>query len=265
MQMKILGDTGIQISPLGLGTVKFGRNEQVKYPTHFELPDDRSVGNLLAQAQELGINLIDTAPAYGTSQERLGRLLPGPRSDWVIVSKVGEFFEQGRSRFDFSYQTTIAVVEQSLRTLNSDYLDAVLIHSDGNDIAILEQEGALDALRTLKQRGLIRAHGMSSKSVQGGLRVVEEMDIVMATCNPTYTDELPVLQAAVARHKGVLIKKGLQSGHIPGAQGVEEAMRCVFSQPGVSGMIVGTINPDHLRDNVRIMERVLEQIEQRHD
>ncbi|WP_260293611.1 aldo/keto reductase [Sedimenticola hydrogenitrophicus] len=261
MNWRELGRTGIKISPLGLGTVKFGRNEQVKYPSHFEIPDDRNVRNLLAQAQSLGINLLDTAPAYGSSQERLGRLLPGPRSDWVIVSKVGEFFERGQSRFDFGYQTTIAVVEQSLRTLNSDYLDAVLIHSDGNDIAILEREGALDALRTLKQRGLIRAHGMSSKSIAGGLRVVEEMDIVMATCNLAYNQELPVLQAAAANNKGVLIKKGLQSGHIPGVQGVEESMRFVFSQPGVSGMIVGTINPDHLRDNARILERVLEEID----
>ncbi|WP_428610683.1 aldo/keto reductase, partial [Sedimenticola sp.] len=251
----------IQISPLGLGTVKLGRNEQVKYPSHFEIPDDYSVRNLLAQTQELGINLIDTAPAYGSSQERLGKLLPGARNDWVIVSKVGEFFEQGKSRFDFSYQTTIEVVEQSLRTLNTDYLDVVLIHSDGDDLGILENEGALDALQNLKERGLIRAHGMSSKSVEGGLTVVDKMDIVMATCNLAYNEELSVLRAAAEKKRGVLIKKGLQSGHIPGAHGVEESMRFVFSQPGVSGMIVGTINPDHLRDNVRIIEQVLEEIE----
>ncbi|WP_428623404.1 aldo/keto reductase [Sedimenticola sp.] len=261
MKRRALGSTGIQISPLGLGTVKLGRNEQVKYPSHFEIPDDHSVRNLLAQAQDLGINLIDTAPAYGSSQERLGKLLPGARNDWVIVSKVGEFFEQGRSRFDFSFQTTIEVVEQSLRTLNTDYLDVVLIHSDGDDLAILENEGALDALQRLKERGLIRAHGMSSKSVEGGLKVMNKMDIVMATCNLAYNEELPVLQAAAKKNRGVLIKKGLQSGHIPGTRGVEASMRFVFSQPGVSGMIVGTINPDHLRDNVRIIEQVLKEIE----
>ncbi len=179
----------------------------------------------------------------------------------MIVSKVGEFFEQGKSRFDFSYQTTIEVVEQSLRTLNTDYLDVVLIHSDGDDLGILENEGALDALQNLKERGLIRAHGMSSKSVEGGLTVVDKMDIVMATCNLAYNEELSVLRAAAEKKRGVLIKKGLQSGHIPGAHGVEESMRFVFSQPGVSGMIVGTINPDHLRDNVRIIEQVLEEIE----
>ena len=51
-----------------------------------EIPDDAAVERLLWLARDLGINLIDPAPAYGTSQERLGKLLPGPREDWVIVS-----------------------------------------------------------------------------------------------------------------------------------------------------------------------------------
>ena len=257
MQLRSLGSTGIKVSPIGLGTVKFGRNEQVKYPRSFELPQDSEISNLLAQASDLGINLLDTAPAYGSSQSRLGRLLPSPRDRWVVVSKVGEFFENGESSFDFSFDTTIQVVEHSLRTLNMDYLDLVLIHSDGDDLRILEQEGALDALRELKQRGLIRAHGMSSKTQEGGLRVVQEMDVVMATCNPDYSDDIPVLQAAAATNRGVLIKKGLQSGHVAGPEGVAKSMEYVFSQPGVSSMIVGTINPEHLQENVKIFNSVV--------
>lgn len=257
MKPRLLGATGILVSPLGLGTVKFGRNQQVKYPEPFELPSDAAVADLLYLASDLGINLLDTAPAYGSSQARLGRLLPGPRERWVLVSKVGELFEQGASSFDFSFATTIRVVEHSLRTLNMDYLDLVLIHSDGDDLRILEQEGAPDALRELKERGLIRAHGMSSKTPEGGLRTVELLDVVMATCNPDYPGDLPVLEAAAASNKGVLIKKGLQSGHVNGPDGVARSMEYVFSQPGVSSMIVGTINPRHLQDNVKICNSVV--------
>ncbi len=257
MELRTLGATGIRVSPLGLGTVKFGRNQQVKYPSAFDLPDDRQVRELLALAADLGINLLDTAPAYGVSMERLGKLLPGPRDRWVIVSKAGEFFEHGESRFDFGYDTTVRTVEQSLRTLKTDYLDAVLIHSDGDDLRILEQEPILDALQDLKRRGLIRAHGMSGKTVAGGLRTVAASDIVMATCNPAYRDEIPVLQAARTANKGVLIKKALQSGHGAGADGVRQAMEFIFSQPGVHSIVVGTINPDHLRDNAAILEAVL--------
>lgn len=257
MELRALGSTGILVSPLGLGTVKLGRNQQVKYPSAFELPQDREVLGLLDLARELGINLLDSAPAYGSSQERLGRLLGTRRSEWVIVSKVGEIFEHGESRFDFSFEHTVRTVEQSLSTLKTDYLDCVLIHSNGEDLQILEQKGAPDALRELKRRGLIRAHGMSSKTIEGGLRVVQEMDVVMATCNLDYNQELPVLEAADALGKGVLIKKGLMSGHVQGQEGVRRSFAHVFAQPGVSSMIVGTINPAHLRDNVSLLELVL--------
>ncbi|HEU6454768.1 MAG TPA: aldo/keto reductase, partial [Roseateles sp.] len=93
-----LGSTGLTVSPLGLGTVKLGRDQGVKYPNGFQIPDDDAARMLLRQARELGINLIDTAPAYGRSEERLGPLLRGQRQDWVIVSKVGEEFADGLSR-----------------------------------------------------------------------------------------------------------------------------------------------------------------------
>lgn len=251
---RALGSTGIEVSPIGLGTVKLGRDQQVKYPRAFRIPDDHAVRELLSLARDLGIDLIDSAPAYGQAEQRLGRLLPGPRDAWVIVSKAGERFHQGRSFFDFRFDAIVASVEQSLRDLRSDYLDAVLIHSDGNDLAILEQGEAVDALETLKQRGLIRAHGMSSKTVAGGLAVVEQMDIVMATCNTQYNEEREVLEAAARHGKGVLIKKALQSGH---DSDIESAMRHVFSQPGVDAIIVGTIDPGHLREDARIAARVL--------
>jgi len=259
MDLRPLGSTGMMVSPLGLGTVKFGRNQQVKYPSGFELPTDVEIARLLDLARELGVNLLDTAPAYGSSQERLGRLLGARRPGWVIVSKVGEIFENGRSRFDFSYAHTVATVEQSLRTLRTDVIDCVLIHSDGDDLRILDSEGAPDALRDLKRRGLIRAHGMSSKTVEGGLRTVRELDVVMATCNLGYDAERPVLEAAAGAGKGVLIKKGLMSGHVAGPDAVRRSFAHVFAQPGVSSMIVGTINPAHLRDNVAVLDDVLRQ------
>src|SRR5690606_24883839 len=81
-----LGSTGLTVSPLGLGTVKIGRNQGVKYPSGFELPTDQQVRGLLAQARDLGINLLDTAPAYGLSEQRLGPLLQGQRQEWVLCS-----------------------------------------------------------------------------------------------------------------------------------------------------------------------------------
>ena len=254
-----LGTTGIQVSPLGLGTVKIGRDQQVKYPTDFKIPEDNAVRELFDLAWELGINTLDTAPAYGNSEERLGKLLPN-KNDWVIVGKVGEIFENGESSFDFSADYTRMSVERSLKRLGRDVIDMVLVHSHGDDMAIIHNEAVCDTLLELKHEGKIAAVGMSTKTVEGGTWCVENMDVVMATYNPVYTDERAVLQRAAELNKGVLIKKGLNSGHADsaaGGGGVEAALRFVFNQQQVHSVVVGTINPKHLRENVATVEIVL--------
>ena len=253
MKLRPLGSTGIDVSPLGLGTVKIGRNEQVKYPQGFDIPGDADVSELLALALELGINFIDTAPAYGSSEQRLGQLLPHA-DDWVIMTKVGEIFEDGKSRFDFSAKHTRQSIESSLKKLKRDMVDVVLVHSDGNDMNIINNEAALETLDKMKQEGLIRAYGMSTKTIEGGCWIVENTDVVMATYNLETDDELPVIELAHEINKGVVIKKGLQSGH---ADSVEDAFRHVLVQPGVSSMIIGTINANHLRDNVAICNNIV--------
>ena len=262
MELRPLGATGLRVSPLGLGTVKFGRNQGVKYPQPFALPSDREALALLDLAWDLGINLLDTAPAYGESEERLGRLLRQCRRDWVIVTKVGEEFHHGVSRFDFSAAATRASVERSLRRLGVATLDAVLIHSSGADQAILEQEAVLPTLRDLQKAGLVRAVGMSTKTAAGGLRAVECCDLVMATYNLRQREELPVIRAAHAAGKGVLIKKGLLSGYLSDLTEVDPvhaALQLLYAEPGVSSIVIGTLNPNHLQANVAAAESVLDE------
>ena len=252
MQQRPFGSSGIDVSVLGLGTVKLGRNQGVKYPESFTIPDDREALALISLASELGINLIDTAPAYGTSEERLGKLLKGRRSDWVICSKVGEEFDNGDSYFDFSAAHTRMSVERSLRRLNTDCIDIVLAHSDGNDLQLVREEEVLDELERMKQRGLIRAYGASTKTVEGGLLAAQQSDGVMATYNLSYRDEEPVLDFCAEHHKGALIKKAFASGHLctEGEDPVQRSLDLVLGHPGVSSVIIGTINPEHLRANV---------------
>lgn len=249
---RTLGATGMQTSCIGLGTVKFGRNSGVKYPTRFELPDDRTVERILTLARELGINLLDTAPAYGHSEERLGRLLTD-RQDWLLCSKTGEEFDKGKSRFDFSAAHTRHSIERSLQRLRTDYLDLVMVHSDGNDEAIINNSDCLETLLRCRDEGLLRAVGFSGKTVAGGLLALQYCDAVMVTCNPQQKTEIPVIEAARTDNRGVLIKKALNSGHLASEQEsdpVQEAMDFIFSQPGVNSVITGSINPLHLSHNV---------------
>lgn len=258
--MRPLGATGIEVSALGLGTVKLGRDQGVKYPQGFTIPDDRTATALLNQARELGINFIDTAPAYGNSEERLGKLLKGQRDQWVICSKVGEDFEHGQSRHDFSPETTRASVQRSLIRLNTEVIDMVLIHSDGNDLDIIEKLGTLQALAELKSEGLIKAFGMSTKTVAGGQAAAEQSDLVMLTYNLSHQDEASVLDTCYRLGKGALIKKALASGHL--GQGsnedpVQASMNLIFGHPGTGAAIVGTITPAHLAANVKAAHQAL--------
>ncbi len=247
MDKRKLGQTGIDISPLGLGTVKFGRNEGVKYPEGFNIPNEAALADLLALAKDLGINLLDTAPSYGTSEERLGRLLKDQRKDWVIVGKAGEDFEDGQSTYNFTPDHFEMSLDRSLKNLQTDYLDVLLIHSDGNDMDILANEDLIEKLYDFKRRGLVRAIGASTKTVEGGIMALELLDVVMVAYNPAYIDEKPVLDYAAANNKGALIKKALGSGY---AANVQEYLKFPFVHPGTSAVITGTINPDHLRENV---------------
>lgn len=258
MNLRQLGQTDIHVSPLGLGTVKFGRNQGVKYPSGFELPSEPELADLLSLARDLGINLLDTAPAYGLSEERLGRLLSGQRDRWVIVGKAGEEFENGQSRYDFSPAHLRTSLERSLQRLQTDHLDVFLIHSDGNDVANLSDD-VIATLQELRDRGLTRAIGASTKTVEGGLRAIDTLDVVMATYHPAYTDERPVLDAAAAAHKGVLLKKVLASGHVDTLDQkdpVRASFQFAFDHSGTTAAIVGTINPAHLRGNVAAMKSV---------
>jgi aryl-alcohol dehydrogenase-like predicted oxidoreductase len=283
MDLKPLGLTNLLVSPLGLGTVKLGRNRGVRYPggEGFSLPTDEQAADLFRIAADLNINLIDTAPAYGTSEERLGRIMAklgwlGGRDRWVICTKCGEEFDNAtaESRFDFSPEHTKFSVERSLRRLNIDTLDIVLLHSDGRDEWIINHSGALDALRELQRRGLVRAIGVSTKTVDGGLLAVRRTggacDVVMVSYSPAERAQGVVIDAARHRGVGVLIKKALASGHtldllnkMPPeiraavSDPIQAAMRFALGREGVSSVIVGTANPLHLRDNAAAAELAL--------
>lgn len=250
MRYRAIGKTDIHVSLLGLGAVAFGRTEGLKYNVAPRLPSTRDLSELLAVAHDAGVNLIDTAPAYGTSEQRIGELLAGQRNDWVLCTKTGEIFEAGASRWDFSPEHTRRSVSESLRRLATDYLDIVLVHSNGDDDAIIRHFGTLQMLAQLKQEGLIRAFGMSHKTVAGGLLAIESCDVVMATLSARATEELEVIERARTLGCGVLVKKPLDSGRA--AQDDEartRALHYVANVAGVSSVVIGTTNPAHLLAN----------------
>ena len=98
-------------------------------------------------------------------------------------------------------------------------------------------------------RGVIRAVGISHKSADGAACAIDVgCDVIMATLNPLHTVEAPVIARAASAGCGVLVKKALASGYA-----APEDICFAASHPGVSSVVVGTVNPEHLADNARLL------------
>jgi aryl-alcohol dehydrogenase-like predicted oxidoreductase len=247
-----LGRTGLTVSSVALGTTKLGRNTGVKYPVDFTLPSDQEVAALLESARQLGVNLIDTAPAYGESERRLGPFVNDHRDEIVLCTKCGEQYLNGRSVYDFSAQAILESVEQSLRRLRTDHVDILLLHSDGHDVDILTQTDSIDALSRLKKSGKIRAAGISAKTKAGILEAARTLDVIMAPFSQKEPFLAEALAEAQGRGLGVLAIKGLFSGHLEARPAIEFVLRQRF----IDTLVVGTTDPAHLHEAVTMAERL---------
>jgi aryl-alcohol dehydrogenase-like predicted oxidoreductase len=249
-RLRPLGRSGFSLSPIGFGAFKIGRNQKTKYSSSYELPSDEQLATLLNGLLDLGINYIDTAPAYGTSEERIGRAIAGRRSEFVLATKVGETFEAGVSHYEFSTEAIRNSVARSLERLKSPTIDVLLLHSDGRDEWIQSQTDAVPTLQDLKQKGLARAIGLSGKTVAGARQALEWADVLMVEYHLRDRSHESLIAEAAARGVGVVVKKGLASGELPAG----EAIGFVLDNPHVTSLVVGGLSLEHFRDNLAIAE-----------
>lgn len=252
MAPRPLGNTGLRVTPIGFGAFKIGRNQAVKYPNDYELPDEREVERLLNGVLDAGVNYIDTAPAYGLSEERIGRAIAHRRGEFVLSTKAGETFADGRSTYDFSAEAIRRSVEESLRRLRTDVIDILFLHAHAQDVSMLMETDVAATLCELRQRGVARAIGLSGKTVAACERALEWADVLMVEYHLLDRSQEGVIRKAFERGVGVVVKKGLASGRLPAA----EAIPFVLANPGVGSLLVGSLHLEHVRENLRAAERV---------
>src|SRR6266496_5521209 len=154
MDYRPLGRTGVQVSPLCLGTMMFGA---------WGNPDHDDSIRIIHRALDAGINFVDTADVYsaGESEEIVGKALKGRRDDIVLATKVCGPMGDDPNRRGISRRWIIAEVESSLRRLGTDWIDLYQIHRPDPDTDIDE---TLAALTDLVQQGKVRYIGSSSFS-----------------------------------------------------------------------------------------------------
>jgi aryl-alcohol dehydrogenase-like predicted oxidoreductase len=290
---RVLGRTGAEVPVLGYGAMELrgqlsGPVSQLSGPAI----TDQDAGRLLNELLDAGVNLIDTSIDYGRSEELIGRHLSPRRSEFFLASKCGcpLSLPPGESMVgthDYSAANVRAGVEQSLRRLQTDYLDLVQVHLSPPR-SEMEASGTIEALQSLRAEGKARFLGMSGTLPNLpdhiAMGVFDVFQIPYSALQPEH-DEL-ITQAANAG-AGVLIRGGVARGTAsedknwtvqplsssgPAAQDRWEAakldellddgmnrhefiLRFTLSHPGMSSAIVGTSKPEHLRSNVEAAAR----------
>ncbi|GLY77563.1 aldo/keto reductase [Actinoallomurus iriomotensis] len=150
MQYRTLGRTGIKVSPYALGTLMFA--------TSVGNPDPDDSARVIHKALDAGINFIDTADAYGDSEEVVGKALKGRRDNVVLATKVSRPMGDDPNRQGASRRWIMKAVEDSLRRLQTDHIDLYQIHRPDPATDI---EETLSALSDLIHSGKVRAIGTS--------------------------------------------------------------------------------------------------------
>ncbi|MEJ2484344.1 MAG: aldo/keto reductase [Anaerolineales bacterium] len=235
MQDRLLGKSGIKVSPMGFGCWAIGGpwwyvgedGDQPPSPSGWGLVDDRESIRSIHLAIDLGINFFDTADAYGCghSEEVLGKALSGRRDQVVLATKFGKRFDVQKKLY-FGHKTSPELIRQacedSLRRLDTDYIDLYQFHwgdYDG-DTAMVEE-----TLESLVQEGKIRAFGWSTDSVKNA---------TAWTNNPNYAAVQFALHAA--HHLGETPRKmiaALEQYDLAG----------IIRGPLAMGLLSGKFNP----------------------
>lgn len=159
MQYSRLGNTGLVVSKLALGTMTFGKAGGI-FATVAKV-DQAGANELVARAIDSGINYFNSADVYtgGDSERILGKALGAKRKDVVIATKVGNRMSGALVDSGLSYRHIIAAADASLERLGTDYIDVYLVHKVD---ALTPVEETVEALEILVRSGKVRYVGFSN-------------------------------------------------------------------------------------------------------
>ena len=166
---------------------------------------------LVQRAVELGVRFLDTGPSYshGEAETRLGRILKngGLAVEPLVATKVGSEWTRGRIQRDLSHRAIERSADASRRALGRDTLDLIQLHTRHPDELTNE---ALDALVSLKQRGVTRFIGVSGNdAVAARALSLDPLDCIMVTYNVLHRSSIGILTDAKANGLAVIVKSPL--------------------------------------------------------
>lgn len=272
---RTLGRTGLEVTALGYGAMELRGEPRGPAVT------DAEASAILNSVLDSGITFIDTSPDYGNSEEHIGRAISHRRAEYILASKCGCLVGATpapagqRNPHVFTAENVRSGVEQSLRRMKTDYLDVVQFHASPTP-GELEENGALAELQKLQAEGKVRHLGMSGTlpnlREHIAMGVFDEFQIPYSALEREH--EAAIAEAAAAG-AGIVIRGGVARGApsewdraraglpvkdrwegarldelLDGMSRMEFTLRFTLSLPQLATTIVGTRNPEHLRQNL---------------
>lgn len=261
------GATGLLVSRLGFGSGSLGGDEL----------SDHEADHFINQVLDAGVNFIDTARGYGKSEERIGQFISHRRNDFVLSTKVGYGIEGTE---DWTPEIIEKGVDRALELMNTDVLDVVHLHSCPLDV--LQNNGVAEALAKVKEKGKVKVAAYSGENDALGWAINSGLFGSVQT-SVNVCDQLSLstwLPLAQSKGLGVVAKRPVANafwrfkdrptgqyaeeywlrakamGLDPGAEEWGEwALRFTAFAPGVCTSIVGTKSIDHIKDNIKAIEK----------
>lgn len=270
MEKRSFGGTDMDVSVLGFGSSEIG----------FQGIAEGTVGQLLNEALDQGLNVIDTAECYVTSEELIGNAIGHRREDYFLFTKCGH--PDGLGSEDWSVSGILASIQRSLRRLKTDCVDLVLLHTCSEKA--LRQGDVIDALQQARDRGYTRYIGYSGDRTEMKYAIAcDVFDGIETSLN--IADQQPLvltLPLAKERNLGVIIKRPIANAAWKTSQGpadpyvktywdrlatldydflkgdlqtgVGVALRFTLAAAGAHTLIVGTTKPGRWQENAALLE-----------
>lgn len=274
LPLRTLGRTGLRVTALGYGAMslddRFGRVVSLA-----------EAGAVLNAVLDAGINYIDTSPDYGPSEDMIGATIAHRRDAYLLATKCGcPVAVEGAHVY--TRANIVAAVEQSLRRLCTDHIDVLQFHGSPS-LAVLEEHGAIDVLRDLQRQGTVRFIGASSTAPHLADHIATgAFDVLQIPYSALQREHETQITDAHRAGAGTVIRGGVARGapstekqwairrlpELPAEQprtvweraalddlldGVSRMafmLRFTLSHPDLDTTIVGTANPEHLRQNL---------------
>lgn len=271
---KTLGRTGLEVTQLGYGAMEV-RGERIWGGRPCS---DEQADLILNAVLDAGINFIDTANDYGKSEMYMGQFLSKRRDEFYIATKCGctmQFAgDHDETPHIWTRENIRRNIADSLMKLRTDYVDILQLHNP--DVETTEKNNLVEALQELKSEGVVRHIGCSSTSPHLATYIDWGVfDVFQIPYSALERRHENLITRAAEAGAGIIVRGGVARGEPGSGLGGEDRwktfeaakldellesgesrtgflLRFTLSHPHCHTTIVGTMNPDHLNENVSI-------------